>query len=323
MVRQVGVWLLVASVSGGCGGGGASGGGEPGDAATPFDLATAASLDLASADPVTPDSVPDGSAAIDPGDLAMKSAPVVGGMARVTAGSLNLRTGPGTMNMILTAMPCGAEVGVVGGPTNGWWNVVYQGQTGWSSGNYLVAAAAFDPAVCMHVSPDGGGGVDGGADGGAMVDPLGIFARARQAVGYSYWWGHGAWRADQAQIGSCMGSCPNCSHGGNYGADCSGFVAKCWQIPGPSAVTTDLHPYSTFNFYNDTTHWSKVPRAQLQPADALVYNANGAGHVVLVESAADPWGSSWLYEARGCATGVVHDLRTVPNNYIAIRREGL
>src|SRR5262249_45829804 len=99
--------------------------------------------------------------------------------------------------------------------------------------------------------------------------------------------------------------------------------AKCWQIPSTSQLTTDLHPYSTYNFYNETTHWSQVPRSSLKPVDALVHNANGSGHIVLFESGSDPWGSLWLYEPRGCATGGVHDLRTVTSDFIAIRREGL
>lgn len=291
-------WLFVLALAG-CGNG-VVGGVTDGDASSHGD-----------ADELTPDVGPDGGAPTP--DLAGATMVTVGGTARTTANSLNLRTGPGTMNAILTAMPCGSLVDVVGGPQSGWWNVRYQAQTGWASGNYLVADSAFDPAVC-----------GGATDGGVMpADQMAILARGKSGVGYSYWWGHGAWADPQAQIGSCLGSCPNCTHSGIYGADCSGFVAKCWQVPAPSPLTQDLHPYSTVNFYNDQTHWSQVPRAQLQPADALVYNANGAGHIVLFESGADPWGSLWLYEARGCATGIVHDLRTVSNSFIAIRREGL
>lgn len=91
----------------------------------------------------------------------------------------------------------------------------------------------------------------------------------------------------------------------------------------PSLLTTDLHPYSTVNFFNDATHGSKVDRATLRPADALVYNANGAGHIMLFESGTDPWGSIWTYEARGCSTGVSHNLRVASSQFIAIRREGL
>jgi hypothetical protein len=258
----------------------------------------------------TPDDTPDGSAPAP--DLA-GSAVSVGGLARVTAGSLNLRSGPGTTNSILDVMPCGATVMVIGGPSGNWWNVTYKMETGWASGSYLVADSAFDPSFC-------GAATDGGAE---VPDVDAIFSRAKLGVGYSYDWGHGSWRSDGTELGACMGTCPNCTHNGSYGADCSGFVAKCWQIPSPSPLTTDLHPYSTYNFFNQTTHWSQVPRASLKPADALVYNANGAGHIMLFESGNDPWGMIWTYEARGCATGIVHNLRVADSSYIAIRREGL
>src|SRR5207253_9485871 len=91
----------------------------------------------------------------------------------------------------------------------------------------------------------------------------------------------------------------------------------------PSAIPTDLHPYSTYNFRNQTTHWSPVPRTQIHPGDALVYNENGAGHIVLFESGNDPWGNLWVYEARGCSWGIVHDARAFSASFITIRREGL
>jgi hypothetical protein len=77
------------------------------------------------------------------------------------------------------------------------------------------------------------------------------------------------------------------------------------------------------NFYNDTTYWQPLPRSSIQPADAMVHRTATTGHIVLFESGSDPFGNVWLYEARGCATGVVHDLRTVDSTYIAIRRNGL
>jgi uncharacterized protein YraI len=262
---------------------------------------------------ITPDEAPDAAPAEVPDASAVLA---VGGTARVIAQSLNLRTGPGTSNAILLAMPCGTQVTVVGGPVSGWWNVKDGAQTGWSSGSYLVAEAKFQAPMC---GGDGGGAPDA-SYAPSVAD---IFARAKLAVGYSYYWGHGSWRSDGTDPGSCSGTCPSCTHSGQYGADCSGFVAKVWQVPSPSPLETDLHPYSTYNFYNDTTHWSQVPRASIQPGDALVYNANGAGHIMLFESGSDPWGSIWTYEARGCATGIVHNLRVADSTYIAIRREGL
>ena len=250
----------------------------------------------------------------DVGDLGLGSAALApGGMARVTATSLNLRNGIGTSAAIETMMPCGTSVAVLDGPSTtpvaGWWNVQDGATSGWASGTYLVAEDAFLPSMCGGATgPDGGTGTDE------------IFALAKLAVGYSYYWGHGSWRDDAAQPGSCSGSCPSCTHSGQYGADCSGFVAKVWQVPSASPITLDAHPFSTANFYNDQVYWKQIPRSTIAPADALVRRDATSGHIALFESGADPFGAVWLYEARGCATGVVHDLRTVDSSYIAIRR---
>ena len=267
----------------------------------------------------TPDLTPDGGA---PGMDAEPATPTTGATMRVTATSLNLRSGVGTTHAILTVLSCGARVTVLGGPTTGWWNIRAGTFTGWASGAYLVAEAAFDATVCGGTTPPV---MDAGTPTtpGTPAEVAQIFTLARSAVGYSYYWGHGSWNTSGADHGSCSGSCPGCTHSGRYGADCSGFVAKVWQIPSASPVTTDLHPYSTYNFVNSTTRWSRVARTATRPGDALTYNTNGAGHIVLFESGSDPWGSLWVFEARGCATGIVHNLRTVGTNYIAIRREGL
>jgi cell wall-associated NlpC family hydrolase len=270
---------------------------------------------LGGGDPIEGDPL-DGGADSGLGSAAL----TVGGLAEVTASELNLRDGAGTAAAILGSMPCGTSVTLVAGPSTapaGWWNVRWDapGGTliGWASGTYLVAAAAFSPSMCGST----GAGGDGGAPAGSAGD---LFDRAKLAVGYSYYWGHGSWRDDGASLGSCSGSCPSCTHSGSYGADCSGFVAKVWQVPSASPLALDAHPFSTENFYAEQVYWTQIPRTSLQPADALVRRADGSGHIALYESGADPFGAVWLYEARGCATGVVHDLRTVDSSYIAIRR---
>lgn len=264
-------------------------------------------------DDQTPDLTPDGGASMPEASTAM---PTLGTTMRVTATALNLRAAIGTGAMVLTTMPCGASVTVLEGPSMGWWRVRYNSTVGWASGAYLVAASAFDMGVC-------GAGSSPPPTTPTPLEVSRIFELARPAVGFSYWWGHGVWNTQGIDRGTCTGSCPSCTHTGRYGADCSGFVAKVWQIPSPSPVTTDLHPYSTYDFYNSTRHWSRVPRPMTRPGDAMVYNANGSGHIFLVESGSDPWGSVWAYEARGCATGIVHNLRSVPASYVTIRREGL
>ncbi len=151
-----------------------------------------------------------------------------------------------------------------------------------------------------------------------------LIDRASPAVTYSYWWGHGCWRTDGQDKGSCSGSCPNCTHTGSYGADCSGFVAKVWQVPSASDVTENAHPYSTHTFRYDETYWTQIDRANAQMGDALVYrnSSDSAGHIVLFESG-DPWGDMWTYEARGCSYGIVHNLRSLGSTYVAIERDNL
>jgi hypothetical protein len=150
------------------------------------------------------------------------------------------------------------------------------------------------------------------------ADVAAILARAASGVGFSYSWGGGCWDPSSGDHGSCSGNCPSCSHAGQWGADCSGFVAKAWQVPEGSDTTTCEHPYTSSDFYSGADHWSDVPRSAPQAADAFVRN----GHIFLYESG-DAWGWVMAYEARGCATGIQHDSRTAGSEYKLIRREGL
>jgi hypothetical protein len=248
------------------------------------------------------------------------------GQEAVVMADLNLRDSAGTDGNILVVMPCGSVVQIIGGPSTdpaGWWNVGYTDDNGdpyagWAAGNYLAATNAFDPNEC-------GGTIDGGiVDMGGMPVLLSdlqqaIVGRAQLGVGYSYWWGHGAWAGDGSDIGSCSGNCPSCSHNGSYGADCSGYVAKAWQVPSQSALGVDEHPYSTQNFYDDQTLWTQIDRSDLDTADALVRWNGSDGHIVLFDTATDPMGQLWVFEAYGCATGIIHDLRTIDSTYRAIR----
>ena len=233
----------------------------------------------------------------------------IGSTLKTTTG-LNLRSGPGTSYAVRLVIPGGATVTTVNtaSPSNGFYNIKYNGVTGWSSGAYLTLVS----------SPSTGGTGTSTARDAAIV-------RAQQGVGFSYWWGHGRWLASGATSstkGSCTGNCPSCSHGGSYGADCSGYVAKIWQIPSSNTnLATDAHPYSTATFVGSNSQWSTIARASAVKGDALVYNSNGAGHIVLYESG-DAWGNFWTYEARGCSYGIVHNLRSVTSSYKTIRRAG-
>ena len=234
--------------------------------------------------------------------------------ARVcNAEALNQRTGPGTSYEILRAMPSGSTITLLSAQ-NGWYENDWGGRVGWSSGQYLCPLS--DSESTAEESADASASFDV-----TTLSRVAILSIARAAVGFSYWWGGGRF-ATGAAPGSCYGSCPDCSHSGSYGGDCSGFVAKAWLLPEALPMDENSHPYSTAEFYDGGGPWSEVSRSSLIQADAMVYRSGGSGHVLLYESG-DAWGQPWTYESRGCSYGVVHNIRSVSSSYKGIRRSGL
>lgn len=246
------------------------------------------------------------------GGPAGVSGPVALGTVLETVTALNFRSGPSTSYGVLDVLSSGTQVeAVASSPQNGYYQVDYDGTIGWSHGGYMrvVGAASGDPTP-----PPANNKRDEAV------------ARAQAGVGFSYWWGHARWLpsgpTSSSTAGSCSGSCPSCSHAGSYGADCSGYVGKIWQVPSDNDdLTYDWHPYSTSSFNGSSSLWTTVSRGSLQKADALVYNDGSSGHIVLYESG-DGWGSMWAYECKGCAAGCVHNLRTASSSYKGIRRSG-
>ncbi|HQF23772.1 MAG TPA: hypothetical protein PL065_09950 [Polyangiaceae bacterium] len=152
-----------------------------------------------------------------------------------------------------------------------------------------------------------------------------IICRAKSGVGFSYYWGGACWCASgcsrnfSCPAGSCSGNCPNCTHYGQYGADCSGYVTKIWQIPNPISVSTCGHgPYVASMYTKTSSYWTVISRNSLQPGDSMASSA----HVLLYEQG-DPWGSLVAYEARGCSSGIVRNWRTCSGDYVAARRINL
>ncbi|MBI5536171.1 MAG: SH3 domain-containing protein [Deltaproteobacteria bacterium] len=246
----------------------------------------------------------------------MKGAVPVGSTLATTAG-VNFRKGASTSNSVIRVLPEGTQVVTVDQetPTNSFYKVKHQGTVGWVYGAYLQLVASPE-------DDDTNNDPDPPAPSGSRAAAI---QRAQASVGFSYWWGHGRWRPEgptSSTKGSCSGSCPSCSHSGSYGADCSGMVAKAWQVPSSNdSLTSDSHPYSTGDFIHSTSQWSIVSRGSLESADGLAYNNGSSGHVVLYDSG-DGWGSMWVYECKGCSAGCVHDLRSLSSSYKGIRRAG-
>lgn len=148
-----------------------------------------------------------------------------------------------------------------------------------------------------------------------------IICRANSAVGYSYYWGGSCWCANGCNDGgcshgSCSGNCPNCTHSGSYGADCSGLVNKVWQVPNAIATTTCGHgPYTASRFTSNGPYWNTISRSNIQAGDTMASST----HVVIYHRG-DAWGQPTVYEARGCSWGIVHNARSFSSSYTAARR---
>jgi hypothetical protein len=145
-----------------------------------------------------------------------------------------------------------------------------------------------------------------------------ILSRAAAGVGFSYWWRHGRWNWQHTNLGSCSGNCPNCTHSGSYGADCSGYVAKCWDVGSSRDITVDEHPFVASQFSRNGPYWRVIQRSELQGGDAL----GSSSHVVLFDSFGSG-GMYWVYEARGCSYGIVHRQRSCGSGYTPVRRNNL
>ncbi len=132
-----------------------------------------------------------------------------------------------------------------------------------------------------------------------------IIAIAKSGVGCRYVWG---------------GTCWNPKNKKWKGADCSGYVTVCWQIPAAQATTTcKPHYYTTSSFKYSSTHWSTISRNSLIKGDAMNYNSGGKGHIILYNSG-NKWGNAQAYEAKGTAYGIVYGTRYVSSYYAGKRR---
>jgi cell wall-associated NlpC family hydrolase len=250
------------------------------------------------------------------GDVAV----LIGVSEAKTTKAVNLRLDASSDASVVSIVPEGMIVNLVTSKsTDGFYNVDWNGVSGYISASYLTPEGSLST-----LDSEGETGEEAAVDLDGAPSPANTIARAKAAMGFSYYWGGGAWRAEgptSSTKGSCTGSCPSCTHRGSYGADCSGLVAKAWQF-GPKSLTTNAHPYGTNTFVRDMAgKWKTVSRASMKAGDALVYNTNGKGHIVIYEKG-DVWGKPTVFECRGCSYGCVHNARSFNSTYHAIRRAG-
>jgi hypothetical protein len=124
-----------------------------------------------------------------------------------------------------------------------------------------------------------------------------ILRYGETGIGSPYVWGGGNWDPGDRSFG---------------GADCSGFVSKCWSISRWTPFRVDHHGPSTYHYIQTPgAQWYEVDRGDLLYGDAICYryNNNQSGHIYIYLSG-DGWGEHEVYEARGTAYGIVHRWRT-------------
>jgi hypothetical protein len=167
----------------------------------------------------------------------------------------------------------------------------------------------------------------------AAMSPEEMIALARPAVGHGYHWYHGNWTLDGSNVGECTPIAPatgcgdsalpnahSCNYQGMVGADCSGFVAKVWQVPEPTPVEDDVHPYGTEAFGRESGGpWTDITEAEVKRGDAFV---KGGSHVVFVDRRIAN-GKYMIYHASGCTKGIVYQQWDPPVGFKPIRRDNV
>lgn len=208
---------------------------------------------------------------------------------------------------------------VVAEPDRGRYRVDHAGALGWIAAEDLTFRHAYD--------------------NGLSLTRINALARARGAMGFSYWWSNARWDPKGAttwpvhNTGSCVGLCGTergCQHAASpgseeYGSDCSGLVSTIWGFPDddPDSNPTN-NGFQTKAFTKDTKNWTTVPLADALPGDALVRYDDVQHHIVLASTRKTKSGVFQTYECRGCRNGCqTFQLKTNEGGpWHAIRRRG-
>jgi hypothetical protein len=250
--------------------------------------------------------VPAAVAAQDPG--AAVSDAEHGDVATVSRqDGAELRNGRSEVEALILTMPKNATIKVLE-YNDGWYKVGYDDHVGWASADQLSV-------LCVPK-----GDATGCAPEPQSQTELAIaqaVARAKSGLGFSYHWGGGCWKAGAAH-GSCSGNCPDCTHSGTWGADCSGYVAKIWQVPHASAVDHCEHPFQAADFARENRYWN-ILSASTAPKQGDAFASST--HTFFVKSYNSTTGKISAYEAKGCRWGIISSTRT-RGSYKLARHEG-
>ncbi len=121
------------------------------------------------------------------GGLVLVSAGLAAAAPGVTTASLKLRAGPGTGFGVLTTMPTGAAVNVLGCGQEGWCRVMFAGFTGYANATYLDVGPG-GPAGVVEVAPPAVAVVPGAVIVPGPVYGYGPYYGYRYGRGYRRGW---------------------------------------------------------------------------------------------------------------------------------------
>ncbi|MGD6978238.1 MULTISPECIES: C40 family peptidase [Citricoccus] len=197
-----------------------------------------------------------------------------------TTTSLNMRSGPGVGNSVVTVLKRGAVVSKTGKASGAWVQIKASGRTGWVNARYLKAASA--------------------SSGRASTT---LQYQLASATSPSSWKGSAAsWARSKANS-----SATYYAWGGNgpYGYDCSGFTTGAFTAAGKSLPRTSRAQYTAADSYTSL--------GDIQIGDLVFWSNNGAAsgiyHVAIYI------GDGKIAHARNASSGVsVTSLNYSPYN---------
>lgn len=175
-----------------------------------------------------------------------------GGVTTNTA--VNLRTGAGTSNSIITTLPAGTKL-ICGGQTNGWYKVVYNGTVGYVSGSYVTPSATLSgsfgtgtvaaSAVNLRAGAGTNTAVLTSLPKGTQMSVIGVSGEWYQ-VNYNGTTGY----INSAYVGLSGSAAPAPSQGGTTPASGSAGTVKGNSVRMRSGAGTS---YSILGTYNNGT----------------------------------------------------------------------
>ena len=175
---------------------------------------------------------------------------VEAGSVQVTASSLNVRSGPGTSNKIITSIPKGGTAKIIG-INNGWFKINYKGTKGYVSPMYVVVGDfATVSSSGSSSSSSSGTTATTTAVSAEMKLRQQIVDYAANFLGVPYVWG---------------GTTPK-------GFDCSGLVKYVYNHFGISICRTSYEQYHT--------SVKKISKSQLEIGDLVFFTRADTGKEV-------------------------------------------